>query len=116
MFGLILLFKLLISHAVADFALQSDTMAKGKNRHRKSDPPPGQKYTPCWPFFLSAHALIHGGAAAMATGNLLIGLFETIAHWCIDFGKCENWYGVYADQALHLLSKICWIALMIWWL
>lgn len=108
-----LFFKLLIGHAVADFALQTDTIAKGKNRHRKTDPPPGQKYVPCWPFFLSAHALIHGGAVTIATGSLLLGLFETIAHWLIDFGKCDNWYGVYTDQALHLGCKICWV-LLIW--
>jgi len=109
-----LFFKFLIGHAVADFALQTDAIAKGKNRNRKGEAPPGQKYVPCWPFFLSAHALVHGGAVAIASGSMLLGLFETIAHWAIDFGKCENWYGVYVDQALHLLCKIGWV--LIWML
>lgn len=109
---LLIFFKLLIAHAFADFAFQSDTIARGKNRNRKSEPPPGQKYIPCWPFFLTAHALIHGGCVAVATGNVFLGLLETISHWIIDFGKCENWYGVYADQALHLGSKIAWVLLL----
>jgi len=61
-------FRLLIGHAFADFAFQSDSMAKGKNRH--SDPsklPKNQKYTPYWPYWLAAHALIHGGIVVIST-------------------------------------------------
>lgn len=49
--GMILFIKLLMGHALADFSLQTDTMAKGKNRNRKPDMsvvPPGQKYQPTW--------------------------------------------------------------------
>ena len=108
-----LLFWLLVGHAFADFVCQSDSMAKGKNRHRRTEPPPGAKYTPCWPYWLTAHALIHGGAVALVTGNVLLGVFETFAHWMIDFGKCENWYGVHTDQALHIACKILWM--MLFW-
>lgn len=103
-----LFFRLLIGHALADFALQSDAMAKGKNRHRKTEPPPGATYQPCWMYWLSAHALIHGGAVWAITGNVWIGLCETILHWVIDFGKCDNLYGIHEDQALHLLCKLTW--------
>ena len=102
------LFYLIAGHALADFSLQSDAMAKGKNRHRKTEPPPGATYTPCWPYWLTAHALIHGATVAVITGSVHLGIAETIAHWCIDFGKCENWYGIHIDQALHFLCKATW--------
>ena len=102
------LFWLIVGHAVADFALQSPDMAKGKNRNRTMEAPPGQKYVPCWPHWLTAHALIHGGAVAAATGSVWLGLAETLAHWLIDFGKCENWYGPNEDQAAHIGCKVIW--------
>ena len=105
-----LIFLLLFAHALADFALQSDVMAKGKNRHNKGVPPPGAKYVPCWPYWLSSHALIHGGAVALATGRWEYGAAEAGVHWITDFGKCENWYGVHFDQAVHILSKVAWVA------
>lgn len=103
---------LLIGHAVADFALQTDSMAKGKNRNRPVDMsvvPPGQKYQPTWGYWLTAHALIHGAAVCFATGYTIIGMAEALCHWLIDFGKCENKYGIHVDQALHVLCKILWI-------
>jgi hypothetical protein len=103
-----LLFKLLIAHALADFSLQSDSMAKGKNRHNIVTPPCGQKYIPCWPYWLTAHALIHGGSVWLITGNVWLGLIEVIAHWTIDFIKCENKTNPHQDQAMHLLCKIAY--------
>ena len=102
-----LLFKLLIGHAVADFALQSDVMAKGKNRHAfQAVFPGGQKHVPCWPFWLSAHALIHAGIVWLVTGRIECAIAELLLHWMIDFGKCDNWYGPHVDQALHVLCKV----------
>lgn len=102
------LFALLIGHAFADFVFQTESMAKGKNRHNKTIPPPNAKYQPCWMYWLSAHALVHGGIVWLITGNVWLGLAETIVHWCTDFGKCENWYGIHTDQSIHLVSKIIW--------
>lgn len=99
-------FLLLVAHAVADFALQPDSMAKGKNRHRKPENiPPGQKIMSCWPYWLSAHALINGGMVYLATGRVSMGIIETVAHWAIDFIKCENLTNPHADQLLHLSLK-----------
>ena len=103
-------FLLMVGHAVADFALQSPEMGAGKNRNRRIEPPPGQKYTPCWPYYLSAHALIHGGAVYIVTGSLMLGLIETTAHWVIDFAKCENWTTPHQDQGLHVLCKAAYLA------
>lgn len=104
------LFELLAAHALADFALQSDAMAKGKNRHNRPEYiPEGQKYIPCWPYWLTAHALIHGGAVYLVTGSLWWGLTETVLHWFIDFIKCEGVTNPHVDQALHLWCRI-WYA------
>ena len=102
---------LLFGHAIADFVLQSDAMAKGKNRNREVDPamiPVGQKFTPAWGYWLTAHAMTHGAVVYLITGSLLFALLETTAHWIIDFGKCENWYGIHTDQSLHVLCKGLW--------
>lgn len=106
---MILFFKLLCGHALADFALQSDTMAQRKNRNRPIDLksiPPGAKPQPVWFYFLTAHALIHGGVVYLITGNAVLGIVESIFHWIIDFGKCENYYGINYDQCLHILCKV----------
>lgn len=102
-----LFFKLLVGHALSDFSLQTDAMAKGKNRNRKPEfIPEGQKYTPCWAYWLTAHSLIHGGCVYLITGSLLFGFLETGFHWIIDFCKCENWTNPHQDQALHIWCKI----------
>ncbi len=102
-----LFFKLMIAHALADFSLQGDAMAKFKNRHKKPDNiPPGQKLMPCWGYWLTAHALISGGAVYAVTGNLTCGIAETVFHWLIDFAKCENWTNPNSDQALHLVCRV----------
>lgn len=111
-----LFFYLLVGHAVADFALQPDSMGKGKNRNRKIDRsaiPPGQKYVACWPYWLTAHALVHGGAVAVITGVWWLGLIETAAHWTIDFCKCDNKITVHQDQSLHIGCKIVYLPLLL---
>lgn len=108
------LFKLLIGHALADFSLQTPTMSKLKNRYNKPDfIPDGQKYVPTWGFWLSAHALIHGGATLWATNSPILGFIQTLAHMSIDFLKCENITTPYIDQALHLIVLIV-LALLSW--
>ncbi len=107
--ALTILWWLIVGHALADFSLQTDVMAKGKNRHNRTAPPPNQKFFPCWPYWLTAHALIHGGAVALVTGQALLGVLETVFHWAIDFAKCEGWTDVNQDQALHALCKVAWV-------
>ena len=106
-----MLWWMLVGHAVADFWAQSDALAQMKNRNRPNTRvPPGQKSQAVWPYALTAHALMHGAAVAGITGNVALGACETAAHWLIDFGKCENWYGIHADQALHGVCKVAWTA------
>ena len=106
-----ILFYLIAGHALADFALQSDNMAKGKNRHTFVDPnsiPKGQKVMTVWPYWLTSHALIHGGLVGIITGIWWLGLAETAVHWAIDYTKCENWTGIHTDQGLHVACKVVW--------
>ena len=107
-----LLFKLVIGHAVADFWMQSDALAQMKNRNRPNiRVPPGQTPQIMWPYALTAHALMHGGTVWFITGSMWLGIAETIAHWIIDFGKCENWYGIHTDQFAHIGCKAIWTVL-----
>jgi hypothetical protein len=106
-----MVFRLLAAHAVSDFALQPEAMAKGKNRHNVVDPPKGQMYVPCWMYWLTAHALVSGCAVYVATGIWWLGACETVAHWLIDFGKCEGMYGPHGDQWAHLVFRAYWL----WW-
>lgn len=101
-----MLFYLLAAHALCDYPLQGDFLAKGKN-HKA--PIPGVPFYHC----LIAHALIQGGAVALITGSLAIGVAETAIHAAIDYGKCEGWYGFNTDQILHIACKVAWFLLVI---
>lgn len=100
-------FKLCIGHAVADYALQSESMrsAKGWTNQIKSGP------VLVWPYALTAHAAIHAGTVWFITGVWWLALAEFICHWCIDFGKCSGWYQVHADQGMHIGCKVAWTVL-----
>ncbi|KKN79026.1 hypothetical protein LCGC14_0345020 [marine sediment metagenome] len=103
------LFLFFVGHALADFALQPDVMAKLKSRKNKPDwIPDGQKYVPCWYYWLTAHSLIHGGVVALITGSVWLGIAELVVHWAADFAKCEGWTNPNGDQAIHGTSKIAW--------
>jgi hypothetical protein len=104
------LFLLLCGHALADFALQTDSMAYGKNRHNKpKNVPEGQEVCKVWVYWLSSHSFIHGGMVYLITGSITLGIIETIVHWFIDFAKCENWTNIHTDQALHVLCKVLYL-------
>lgn len=99
----VMFFWLLVGHALCDYPLQGDFLARGKN-HR--NPIPGIPAYIC----LMAHALIHAGAVTLITHNIWLGLIEFVLHCFIDFGKCNNWYGFTEDQALHVACKCLYIA------
>lgn len=102
-----MLFWLLVSHAVVDFPLQGDFLARGKN-HRA--PLPGVPWIVC----LVAHAHICGGAVALVTGSWQLGVAEAVVHAITDFAKNEGWLGIgetgfVADQLIHVACKLVWL-------
>jgi len=97
-------FALLGWHALADYPLQGDFMAKAKN---PKAPLPGVP----WETVMTAHALIHGFGVSMITGSVVLGLAETVSHWLIDVAKCFGKLDLRADQGAHFACKIAWFAL-----
>jgi hypothetical protein len=102
------LFWLVIGHFVMDFALQGNTIANQKS------PLPGArdealaKAVP-WPYWMTAHALMHGGTVTLVTGSLLLGVFETGVHWVTDLAKCHRKIDIHTDQAIHVACKVVWL-------
>lgn len=108
----LLLFALLVGHAIADYPLQGDFLARAKNHRAPVLAANGQAFP--WWIALGSHALIHGGAVALVTGSALLGLAETVAHVAIDYGTSEGKTGGYVgDQALHVACKVLWLALLL---
>lgn len=102
---LALFFAFAISHALADFPLQGDYLARVKQR-RKAD------NLSEWFIALTAHSLIHAGGVWLITGSVTLAAIELLLHWLIDFGKGEGYYGYVADQVLHLSCKVVYVILL----
>ena len=102
-----MLFQLLVIHAALDFMLQPDVMASAKSRSSRLHLTAGGGFPP-WYYWLGAHALGHGGAVYLVTGNLWLGLIETALHGLIDFSRCECKMSLHQDQALHVLCKVAY--------
>lgn len=97
------LFALMVAgHAIADYPLQGDFLAKAKNRFA---PIPGVP----WYQALGAHAIIHGGFVLAVTGSLTLGIAETVIHFLIDDAKCTGRISYNTDQSLHIACKMAWV-------
>lgn len=95
---------MMIGHAVCDYPLQGDFLARGKNWMH---PIPGVPWLQC----LVAHALIHAGAVFAITGRGDLAICEFVLHSLIDFAKCSELFGFNVDQMLHVACKITWALL-----
>ncbi|MEM7411181.1 MAG: DUF3307 domain-containing protein [Myxococcota bacterium] len=108
-----LFFLLLAAHALCDFALQGEVMGRGKSRRKALEQPPRPDDDfPPWYYWLAAHGLIHGGAVALLTGSLFLGVLETVLHTAIDHLKCERKLSFDQDQALHVGCKLLYVFLV----
>lgn len=96
-----LFLAMLVGHALADYPLQGDFLAKAKNRNL---PIPGVP----WTHAMGAHVAIHGGMVWLITGFWWLGAMEAAMHWIIDLWKCDGMIGFDRDQTLHVLCKIAW--------
>jgi hypothetical protein len=109
--GLQLLFALLIAHVLGDYPLQTDFMVRGKNR-QITQPCPDLPARGLWVYCLTAHAMIHAGGVWVVTGSIVFGTVELVAHWLIDWLKIERRIGFHTDQALHFLSKVVYVVVL----
>ena len=103
---MITFFMMMVWHAMADYPLQGDFLAKAKNR---TAPIPGVP----WYQALGAHAAIHAGGVGVITGSVWLGLAEFVAHFLIDDAKCKGNIGFNTDQALHVICKAAWALIAI---
>jgi Protein of unknown function (DUF3307) len=102
MSGIILLFKLLLAHALCDFPLQGDFMAKYKD--------PGQPSAELvWPWCIGWHCFIHAGAVYLLSGSWVLGQVEFFAHFAIDSAKCQKMINFSQDQAIHVVVKFAYV-------
>lgn len=99
------LFLLLVAHALCDYPLQGDFLAKAKNRLA---PIPG---VPWWQA-LAAHALIHAGAVYLITGSVAFAVIEFVTHAAVDDAKSAGKIGYSTDQALHVAAKVAYCVAM----
>lgn len=95
------LIPLLFWHALADYPLQGDFLAKAKNR---TTPIPG---VPWWQA-LTAHAAIHAGGVYVITGSVWMCIAEFVIHWLTDDAKCRGRLSFNADQSIHIACKVAW--------
>jgi hypothetical protein len=95
---------MIAAHAVADYPLQGDFLAKAKNR---TAPIPG---VPWWQA-LGAHAIIHGGAVGLITRSPALGVAEAVVHAITDDLKCRGKLTYNQDQAIHVACKALWSVL-----
>jgi hypothetical protein len=96
---------MLIGHAVCDFPLQSEWLARGKNPNMHLVP--GETI---WPSALASHAAIHAGAVKLITGSWLLAAAEFFTHCGIDYTKCRGLLTYNQDQGLHVICKLVWAA------
>jgi len=99
--ALILLLLLLAAHWVCDYPLQGDFLANAKASG------------PLRVYHLTAHTGIHGGAVALVTGSLALGLVEWVAHAVIDELKVRKTTTFAIDQALHIVCKVSYVAIIV---
>jgi len=99
---------LFIGHALADYPLQGDWIAKAKNH--KLNLVPGETI---WPSVLACHAAIHAGFVWAITGSGWLGLGEFLAHTLIDFTKSDGRLTYNQDQLLHVLCKVVWFMALV---
>ena len=94
-----------VAHALADFPLQGDYLARQKSRMQATSRSE-------WIVALSAHCAIHAGGVWLVSGSLAFAAVELVLHGLIDLGKGENKYGLATDQILHLSCKLAYALIL----
>ncbi len=94
-----------VIHALADFPLQGDYIAKQKTRSQADN-------NSTWIIALTAHCVIHAGGVWLVSGSLAFGFAELVLHSLIDIGKGEEKFGLVADQMMHVSCKLAYALLI----
>lgn len=112
--GVVMFWALLLGHALADFPLQGEFLAVGKDRHADLSSLTGGQVWPknVWLYCLTIHSLVHAAAVWVITGSVVLSFIEFILHWVIDLAKNERFTGFYVDQALHIFCKVIYAILL----
>lgn len=100
---------LIFAHFLADYPLQGDFLARGKNH---TDPIPGIH----WGHPLAAHSAIHGGFVGIITGSWLLAIAEIAVHAATDYAKCAGRISYHTDQAIHVGCKVVWVFAVTFWM
>ena len=100
-----ILILLFFWHALADFPLQGDFLARFKD--------PTAIGNSLWPWCLGAHCMIHAGGVYLITGAWQAAVFEFATHWVIDWTKCHGRISFNQDQVFHLIGKLIIIAWLV---
>ena len=107
----VLLATMFFCHCLADFPLQGAFLSEFKNPvrfpRRKGDAP--------WRYVMLVHSTIHGGFVGLLTGVWWLALCEVVAHYVIDTLKCRGYFGFMVDQILHVLCKVLWVAMLVYY-
>lgn len=107
------LLALFFGHALADFGLQNDFVARCKSpiQNLETRKALGDH---AWVWVMLAHCLIHAGVVLFITRSLELTLVELVLHFIIDYNKCVGRYGFSTDQLFHYTCKVCyWLVLVI---
>lgn len=102
------IFLLIAGHAVADFGLQTEFVARFKSQHLSFEDGSTKRGDLVWMHILGAHCFIHGLFVYIVLGNVWLGLAEALCHGAIDYAKSDNKFGFHTDQLLHLGCKLLW--------
>jgi len=93
-----MMLAMFVAHALCDYPLQGDFLARAKN---PVAPIPGVP----WAWAMSAHCAIHAGAVGAITGSVVLAVIEFVLHFHFDNMKCRGRITFSGDQGLHLLTK-----------
>lgn len=91
---------LVAAHALCDFPLQGDFLAKAKAGDTAMHSG----------LALFMHSAIHAAAVRIVTGSIALAGAELVAHWAIDEAKVRGRISFNADQGMHLFCKACYVA------
>ena len=98
-------FILTCLHFLADYPLQGEFLANGKNR---KNPLPNIP----WIHLMMAHCFIHGGMVYLVTESIPLAIIEIIIHGITDDAKCSGKINYNTDQLIHIICKLFYAVLI----